>query len=208
MKVPIYYWFVAFFYFLVIYFSNFAELTVIKFLPPGLAFWLFLFIFSACLGFIISYLFGLKSSLIIVGLSWLINSLISIIILLANPSYFGLETSFFTSITTQTLKITFATVFGIFGMLIWQNIYLAKELVRTDEKVKFYEKNLLDAKKEAELMTKEAEVKSNEMILEAKKKVQELEKLRRDIEIKIREFLQVEMAVLDKHEENLKENKE
>lgn len=208
MKIPFYYWFVLLFYFVIIFFSNFAETSIVKLAPAGLPFWIFLFLFSTCLGFIVSYIFGLKISLIIAGITWFVSSVISMIIVLANPNFFGLESPFFTSITIQALKISLVTVFGIFGILIWQSIYLAKELVRADEKIKFYEKNVLDAKREAEILKKDAEVKSNEMILEAKKKVQELEKLKRELELKIREFLQVELAVLDKHEESLKENKD
>ena len=82
---------------------------------------------------------------------------------------------------------------------------LSKDIIKSTEKIRFYEKNIIDAKQEAELLKREAMVNANEMVFDAKKKVQELEKIKRELEVRIREFLQTELAVLEKHEENLKE---
>lgn len=204
MKEPFYYWIPVFFYTLIIFISNFAETKFLIFTAEGFGYWFVIFLFSTCLGFIVSYLFRLKRSLWIAIISFLSISSISSLITLITPSLFNLEKSGLESIVKQNLKILLSSVFGVFGILIWQSTYLAKELVRSEEKVKFYEKNVLDAKREAEILKKEAEVKANEIIFEAKKKVQQLEKLKRDLELKLREFLQIELSVLDKHEEHLK----
>lgn len=205
MKVPFYYWIAVFFYGLIIFMSNFAETKFLIFSAEGFGYWLVLFLFSTCLGFIVSYLFGLKRSLWIATIVFLTISVVSTLITIITPSLFNLERSGLENIVKQNIKVLLSSIFGVFGILIWQSTYLAKELVRVEEKVRFYEKNVLDAKREAEILKKEAEVKANEMILEAKKKVQQLEKFKRDLELKIREFLQIELSVLDKHEEHLKE---
>ncbi|MCR4416329.1 MAG: hypothetical protein NUV92_01095 [Ignavibacteria bacterium] len=205
MNKPFYYWLAVFFYAAIIFFANFGETKVITFYPYGFGYWFVVIFFAGCLGFIISYLFGLKKSLWIVFLTFLAISLISSLIVLIKPGYFQFENASLANVVLQILKVGLASMFGVLGILIWQNIFLSKELVRADEKIKFYEQNVLDAKREAEILKKEAEVKANELIFDAKKKVQELEKLKRDLEIKIREFLQTELAVLDKHEENLKD---
>ncbi len=205
MKIPLYYWISVFFYGVVVFLSNFGETQIASFYPYGFGFWFVMLFFAVCLGFIVSYLFGLRKSLWIVVLIFLFISIISSVFVLANPSIFLLKESSLTNIISQTLKIGLTSIFGLLGVLTWQTIFLAKELVRADEKIKFYEKNVLDAKREAELLKKEAEIKANEMVFDAKKKVQELEKLKRDLEVKLREFLQIEMGVLDKHEETLKD---
>jgi len=205
MKVPFYYWISVLFYGVVIFLANFGETQIFSFYPYGFGFWFVMLFFAACLGFIVSYLFGLKKSLWIVALVFLSISVVSSLAILIKPELFAFKEVSLTNIVLQILKIGISSIFGLLGVLIWQNISLAKELVRADEKIKFYEKNVLDAKREAEILKKEAEIKASEMIFDAKKKVQELEKLKRDLEIKLREFLQIELEVLDKHENSLKE---
>jgi phage-related holin len=205
MKKPFYYWFAVFFYAAVIFFSNFGETQIVNFYPYGFGYWFVVMFFATCLGFIISYLFGLRESLWIILITFLGISVISALLGIIKPVYLKLDSVSLANVVLQILKIGLSSVFGILGVLIWQNIFLSKELVRAEEKIKFYERNVLDAKKEAEVLIKEAEIKANEIIFDAKKKVQELEKLKRDLEVKIREFLQIELAVLDKHEENLKD---
>lgn len=205
MKVPFYYWIAVFFYSAILFLSNFGETQLVSFYPYGFGFWFVILFFMACFGFIISYLFGLKTSLWIITITFISISFISSLLMLIKSDLFLLAEKSLAMFVLQILKLGLASIFGLLGVLIWQNIFLSKELVRADEKIKFYEKNVLDAKREAELLKKEAEVKANEMILDTKKKVQELEKLKRDLEIKLREFLQLELSVLDKHEESLKE---
>ncbi len=205
MKKPFYYWFAVFFYAAVIFFSNFGETQIVNFYPYGFGFWFVVMFFAICLGLIISYLFGLRESLWIVLITFLGISVVSALIVVIKPNYLKVENAALANLVLQILKIGLSSVFGLLGVLIWQNIFLSKELLRAEEKIKFFERNVLDAKREAEILIKEAEVKANEIIFDAKKKVQELEKLKRDLEIKIREFLQIELAVLDKHEENLKD---
>lgn len=205
MKVPFYYWISVLFYVVVIFLANFGETQIFSFYPYGFGFWFVMLFLAACLGFIVSYLFGLKKSLWIVALVFLAISLISSLTVVIKPELFAFKEISLKNIVLQILKIGITSIFGLLGVLIWQNVSLAKELIRADEKIKFYEKNVLDAKREAEILKKEAEIKANEMIFDAKKKVQELEKLKRDLEIKLREFLQIELEVLDKHENSLKE---
>jgi hypothetical protein len=205
MNKPFYYWFAVFFYAVIIFLSNFGETQIVTFYPYGFGFWFVVMFFAACLGFIVSYLFGLKQSLWIILITFLGAGLISSLIVLIKPTLFRFENVSFANVILQILKIGLSSIFGLLGVLIWQNIFLSKELVRADEKIKYYEQNVLDAKREAEILKKEAEVKANEIIFDAKKKVQELERLKRELEIKIREFLQTEIAVLDKHEESLKD---
>lgn len=205
MKVPFYYWIAVFFYAVIIFFSNFGESEITAIKSLGFGFWFVMLLFAGSMGFILSYLFGLKRSLWIYLIIFLAISFISALIILITPTLFTSSALSFNLFVVQILKIGLASVFGLLGGLIWQNIFLAKELVRADEKIKFYEKNVLDAKREAEILKKEAEVKANEMIFDAKKKVQEIEKLKRDLEIKLREFLQIELSVLNKHEDTLKE---
>lgn len=205
MKIPFYYWLAVFFYSAVIFFANFGETQIVSFYPYGFGFWFVILFFAGCLGFIISYLFKLKRSLWLILFTFLVISLISFVVVLLKPILFELPDRTLSNIVLQILKVGLASVFGLLGVLIWQNFFLARELSKAEERIKFYERNLLDAKREAEILKKEAEVKANEMVFDAKKKVQELERLKRDLELKIREFLQTELSVLDKHEENLKD---
>lgn len=205
MKTPFYYWLAPFFYLIVVFFSGFANVEFTAFYPNGFGFWFVILFFTVCLGFIFSYLLGLRTSLWIILIVWLISSLMTSLIVLIRPSIFGFSNFSLANLVVQFLKNFFASVFGLLGVLIWQTFYLQKVLIKAEEKIRFYEKNLIDAKREAEVLKHEAEVKAEELIFDAKKKVQDLEKLKRDLEIKIREFLQVELAVLDKHEEDLKE---
>lgn len=205
MKSPFYYWISVLFYTIIIFFSNFGETQLTSLNPFGFGFWFVVLFFAGCLGFLVSYFFGFKNSLWILALVFLSLSFLTAILILIKPKIFAFNEVTLPNIVTQILKLGLGSIFGLLGVLIWQSLFLSKELLRLSEKLKLYENNILDTKREAELLKKEAEVKANEMILDAKKKVQELEKLKRDLEIKLREFLQIELSVLDKHEETLKD---
>ncbi|MBM4175681.1 MAG: hypothetical protein FJ213_05850 [Ignavibacteria bacterium] len=205
MKYPFYYWIAVLFYLCVLALSNFALTEILSFYPMGFGTWFLLFLFAFSFGMLICYLFGMKLSLWIIGISWFAISFFSFIIVAVKPSVFYLETFGGASALTQILKIALTTCFAIFGTVVYYSYKVSKDIIKATEKIRFYEKNIIDAKQEAELLKREAMVNANEMVFDAKKKVQELEKIKRELEIKIREFLQTELAVLEKHEEGLKE---
>ncbi len=205
MKTKFTYWVSTIAYSIVLFISNFGETQILTLMPRGFSFWFVILVFAGCFGFIISYLVGLKKSLWTVGIAFLVISFTSILLGLIKPSIFGIVQLNIAVLFLQVLKIALASVFGILGLMLWQNTNLSQELIKAHEKLNFYEKNLLDAKREAELLKKEAEIKAEEVLLDAKKKIQELERLKRDLEIKIREFLQIELSVLEKHEDTLKD---
>jgi len=205
MKYPFYYWIAVLFYLCVLALSNFALTEILSFYPMGFGTWFLLFLFAFSFGMLICYLFGMKLSLWIIGISWFAISFFSFIIVAVKPSVFYLETFGGASALAQILKIALTTCFAIFGTVVYYSYKVSKDIIKATEKIRFYEKNIIDAKQEAELLKREAMVNANEMVFDAKKKVQELEKIKRELEIKIREFLQTELAVLEKHEEGLKE---
>ncbi|MCX8057046.1 MAG: hypothetical protein N3F03_05480, partial [Ignavibacteria bacterium] len=130
MKVPFYYWFVVFFYALVIFLANFGETQVAAFSSFGFAFWFVMLVFAGCLGFIVSYLFGLKKSLWIIGIVFLGISFLSSLLVSIKPSLFDYNAFSLSIISIQILKILLSSIFGLLGVLIWQNIFLTRELVR------------------------------------------------------------------------------
>ncbi len=147
----------------------------------------------------------MKVSLWVIGISWFAISFFSFIIVAVKPTVFYLNSFSGSTVLTQIMKIALTTIFALFGAVAYYSYRLSKDILKANEKIRFYEKNIIDAKQEAELLKREAMVNANEMVFDAKKKVQELEKIKRELEVKIREFLQTELAVLEKHEEGLKE---
>ncbi len=205
MKFPFYYWISVLFYLIVLTFSNFALTQLFSFYPMGFSTWFVLLLFAFSSGILIKHLFGFRISMWIIGISWFAISFFSFIVAVTKPSLFYLDGFSGSVALGQILKITLTTVFAGFGVISWHAYRLSKEMIQANEKISFYEKHLLDAKQEAELLKREAAINANEIIFDAKRKVQELEKIKRELEVKIREFLQTELAVLEKHEESLRE---
>jgi len=205
MKYPFYYWIAVLFYLCVLALSNFALTEILSFYPMGLGTWFLLFLFAFSLGVLVCFLFGMKFSLWIIGISWFAISFFSFIIIAVKPAVFYLNSFSGSTALAQIMKIALTTFFAAFGAVVYYSYRLSKDIIKATEKIRFYEKNIIDAKQEAELLKREALVNANEIVFDAKKKVQELEKIKRELEVRIREFLQTELAVLEKHEENLKE---
>ncbi|MCX8011434.1 MAG: hypothetical protein N3A61_09800 [Ignavibacteria bacterium] len=205
MKVPIYYWLSVVLLAIILSISNFLLTNLLSFMPMGLAAWFAILIFAFSCGILLLQLFGLKYSIWILGLSWFAISFFSFVVVAAKPGLFYINEFSGHAILNQIMKITFTTVFVFFGIIFFQVVKLTKEIIKANEKISFYEKHLLDAKHEAELLKREALINANEIVFDAKKKVQELEKRKEELEIKVREFINAELAVLEKHEKTLEE---
>lgn len=200
MKYPFYYWFSLIPVIIILFLSNYLSSGFMSPAYVGVLGWLVLFIIAIGTGILVNFLFGLKHSIWFMGISTLTVLLISFIILFFQSSWFYVEKFSGEHLIFQITKITFAFLYLLIGSLIFSLFQLTKENIKLKEKVALFEKNIIDAKKEAELIKREALVNSNELIFDAKKKVDELDKRKIEIEAKLREFLNTELAVLERYE--------
>jgi cyclopropane fatty-acyl-phospholipid synthase-like methyltransferase len=89
---------------------------------------------------------------------------------------------------------------AIFGMSVVENLTLQRDLLILQERLKIFEGNFIDSKKEAELEIREAKLKAqkitNDADLYAKNTVLKKER----IEKELKEFIQAEKELIKKYE--------
>lgn len=203
MKFPFYYWFSLIPVVIILFLSNYMSSGFASPVFIGVTGWLLLFFISLGIGILVTILFDVKQTLWFTGISFIAVTLLSVLILIIKYQYFYYDKFSGEALIFQVTKVVFTFLFILTGVLIRNYSILLKENIKLSEKISLYEKNIIDSKKEAELIKREALINSNELIFDAKKKVDELDRRKIELETKLREFLQTELAVLERHEKLL-----
>jgi F0F1-type ATP synthase membrane subunit b/b' len=90
---------------------------------------------------------------------------------------------------------------GFFGMAVQEVLSGEREAVILREKLKIYEDNIIDAKKEAELTLKEAEIKAKEILSDAEAQAKNIILKKERIERELKEFIQAEKELIKKYKD-------
>jgi hypothetical protein len=91
---------------------------------------------------------------------------------------------------------------ALFGMAIDEVLHREREATVLEEKLKTYEQQLQDARKEAELELREAKVKAEKIINDAEILSKNIVLKKERIERELKEFIQTERELLKRYEES------
>ena len=91
---------------------------------------------------------------------------------------------------------------ALFGMAIDEVLHREREATVLEEKLKTYEQQLQDARKEAEIELREAIVKAEKIVNDAESSAKNIFLKKERIERELKEFIQTERELLKRYEES------
>ena len=185
---------------ILIFASNFINTNLFKFGDNNFAVWFVLsFLCFAC-GWFINKTLGWRFGGKVVFAIIIATTIISVLMISFFRDYFAANELLIENLILYSLRNVTLGAMAIFGMSVVENLTLQRDLLILQERLKIFEGNFIDSKKEAELEIREAKLKAqkitNDADLYAKNTVLKKER----IEKELKEFIQAEKELIKKYE--------
>lgn len=182
-------------------FSDFLGTELFQTITNDMLVWLLLSGLCFSAGWFTLKNFGWKQSMQIVVSVTIANMIISAILISFFPQYFLLNGVIAENILLFGIRNILLGAMGLFGVAVAENFLIREEKKIFEEKLKVYETTIKDSRKESDLILKEAQLKAAKLLLEAESASKNLLLKKERIEKELKEFIQIEKALIKKYEE-------
>ena len=184
-----------------IFSSNFINTNLFKFGDNNFAVWFVLsFLCFAC-GWFINKTLGWRFGGKVVFAIIIATTIISVLMISFFRDYFAANDLLTENLILYSLRNVTLGAMTIFGMSVVENLTLQKDIFLLIEKLKMYEGNFIDPKKEAELEIREAKLKAQKIINDADNYSKNTILKKERIENELKEFIQAEKELIKKYED-------
>ncbi len=184
-----------------IFSSNFINTNLFKFGDNNFAVWFVLsFLCFAC-GWFINKTLGWRFGGKVVFAIIIATTIISVLMISFFRDYFAANDLLTENLILYSLRNVTLGAMTIFGMSVVENLTLQKDIFLLIEKLKMYEGNFIDPKKEAELEIREAKLKAQKIINDADNYSRNTILKKERIENELKEFIQAEKELIKKYED-------
>lgn len=194
-------YFAAFLIAVFIYTSNFLNTDLFNFGEYNFAVWFVLSIFCFASGWFINRQVGWRHGGKVLFAIIVAITILSLITVTFFSEYFGTNQIITENLILFSLRNITLGAMGFFGMAVQEILSGEREAVILREKLKIYEDNIIDAKKEAELTLKEAEIKAREILTDAEAQAKNIILKKERIERELKEFIQAEKELIKKYKD-------
>ncbi|WP_337864805.1 hypothetical protein [Ignavibacterium sp.] len=184
-----------------IYTSNFLNTDLFNFGDFNFVVWFVLSIFCFASGWFINRQIGWHKGGKVLFAIIVAITILSLITVTFFSEYFGTNQIITENLILFSLRNITLGAMGFFGMAVQEVLSGEREAVILREKLKIYEDNIIDSKKEAELTLKEAEIKAKELLSDAETQAKNIILKKERIERELKEFIQAEKELIKKYKD-------
>lgn len=184
-----------------IYTSNFLNTDLFNFGDFNFVVWFVLSIFCFASGWFINRQVGWHKGGKVLFAIIVAITILSLITVTFFSEYFGTNQIITENLILFSLRNITLGAMGFFGMAVQEVLSGEREAVILREKLKIYEDNIIDSKKEAELTLKEAEIKAKEILSDAESQAKNIILKKERIERELKEFIQAEKELIKKYKD-------
>ncbi len=200
MKTKVFNYLVPFLLGVLMFASNFLNTSLFKFGENGFAVWFVLsFLCFACGWYInktLGYHFGGKVVFAVI----IAATIIGVAVITFFREYFSASELLTENLILYSLRNVTLGAMAFFGMMAVEILTRQRDFVILEEKLKVYESQLVDAKKEAELDIREAKIKAQKIINDAEANAKNTFLKKDRIERELKEFIQAEKELIKRYE--------
>ncbi len=182
-------------------FSDFLGTNLFQTITNDMLVWILLSGLCFAAGWFTIKNYDWKSTLQIVLSVTVANMIISAILVSYFPEYFLLNGIIVENILIFGIRNILLGAMGLFGAAVAENLSVRQEKKVMEEKLKVYESTMKDVHKESDLVLREAQIKAAKLLLEAESAAKNLFLKKERIEKELKEFIQIEKALIKKYEE-------
>ena len=180
--------------------SNFLNTKLFDFGSHNYAVWFVLSVLCFALGWYINKSLGWRTGGKIVFSLIIAVTFISVMVIAFFREYFSANELLTENLILYSLRNVTLGAMAFFGMATSEVLTLEKEIALVREKLKVYEDEIKDAKKEAELEIREAKIEAKKIINDARATAKDIMLKKDRIEKDLKDFIQAEKDLIKKYE--------
>jgi hypothetical protein len=182
--------------------SNFINTNIFIFGENNFAVWFVISLLCFACGYYLNKNFGWHAGGKLVFSIIIAATGLSILVIAFFREYFSANELLTENIILYSLRNITLGSMALFGMAIDEVLHREKEADVLAEKLKFYESQLQDARKEAEIELREAKVNAEKIVNDAETVAKNTILKKERIERELKEFIQVERELIKRYEES------
>ncbi len=182
--------------------SNFINTGIFRFGGNDFAVWFVISLLSFACGYYINKVFGWHNGGKVIFSIIIAATVISILVISFFREYFAANELLTENLILYSLRNITLGSMALFGMAVDEVLHREREASLLNQKLKMYEEQLQNARKEAEVELREAKVQAEKIINDAQATAKNTILKKERIESELKEFIQAEKELIKRYEES------
>ena len=182
--------------------SNFINPNIFQFGGNNFAVWFVISVLCFACGYYMNKIFGWHTGGKVVFSIIIAATVISILVITFFREYFSANELLTENLILYSLRNITLGSMALFGMAIDEVLHREREATVLNQKLKTYEEQLQDARKEAELELREAKLQAEKIVNEAQNTAKNIILKKERIEKELKEFIQAERELIKRYEDS------
>ncbi len=182
--------------------SNFINTSIFQFGGNNFAVWFVISLLSFACGYYMNKVFGWHTGGKVIFSIIIAATVISILVITFFREYFSANELLTENLILYSLRNITLGSMALFGMAIDEVLHREREVTALNQKLKIYEEQLQNARKDAEIELREAKVEAEKIINDAENAAKNTILKKERIERELKEFIQAEKELIKRYEES------
>jgi hypothetical protein len=182
--------------------SNFINTSIFQFGGNNFAVWFVISLLSFACGYYMNKVFGWHTGGKVIFSIIIAATVISILVITFFREYFSANELLTENLILYSLRNITLGSMALFGMAIDEVLHREREVTALNQKLKIYEEQLQNARKDAEIELREAKVEAEKIINDAQNAAKNTILKKERIERELKEFIQAEKELIKRYEES------
>ncbi len=182
--------------------SNFINTGIFRFGGNDFAVWFVISLLCFACGYYINKVFGWHTGGKVVFSIIIAATALSILVITFFREYFAANELLTENLILYSLRNITLGAMALFGMAVDEVLHREREASLLNQKLKMYEEQLQNARKEAEVELREAKVQAEKIVNDAQAAAKNVILKKERIESELKEFIQAEKELIKRYEES------
>ncbi len=201
-KRPLHHYVIPVFLGVLMFASNFINTGIFQFGGNDFAVWFVISLLCFACGYYLNKVFGWHTGGKVVFSIILAATVISILVISFFREYFSANELLTENLILYSLRNITLGSMALFGMAVDEVLHREREASLLEQKLKMYEGQLQNARKEAEVELREAKVQAEKIVNDAQAAAKNIVLKKERIESELKEFIQAEKELIKRYEES------
>ncbi len=182
--------------------SNFINTGIFRFGGNDFAVWFVISLLCFACGYYINKVFGWHTGGKVIFSIIIAATVLSILVIAFFREYFSANELLTENLILYSLRNITLGSMALFGMAVDEVLHREREASLLNQKLKMYEEQLQNARKEAEVELRDAKVQAEKIVNDAQAAAKNIILKKERIESELKEFIQAEKELIKRYEES------
>ncbi len=182
--------------------SNFINTGIFRFGGNDFAVWFVISLLCFACGYYMNKVFGWHTGGKVIFSIIIAATVLSILVITFFREYFAANELLTENLILYSLRNITLGAMALFGMAVDEVLHREREASLLNQKLKIYEEQLQNARKEAEVELRDAKVQAEKIVNDAQAAAKNIILKKERIESELKEFIQAEKELIKRYEES------